>query len=370
VATLTAPVGISGAVFLLPIQLSVLNVPNPAVTPTNPLFNIVSIPGALARYRRRAPLCSPLTALLLAGTLPGVIAGAAIRVFAIPGPILFRLFVASLLFPLGVWLCLRSVRPTHEPAPATPTSTRSIFTLALTVGVVGGIYGIGGGSLLSPILVGRGMPVAEVAPAALTSTFVTSIVGAATYTLLALTTSGHDIAPDWAIGIICGVGGLCGGYLGAHLQPLLPEKVLRAGMGISAIVIAALYAAQALACARAASPFVIAWRPVRTGYDLSGSQADDPRAHRAGLGAEADCLRPDDSTSTDRTTATKSSTGTSPNRCPIWCPLPKDCTAMIAACTTLDHTVNQIRLRLACGFRAALRRKTPSVAYTPTIIMK
>jgi hypothetical protein len=29
---------------------------------------------------------------------------------------------------------------------------------------------------------------------------------------------------------------------------------------------------------------------------------------------------------------------------------------VIAACTTLDHTVNQIRLRLACGFRAALSR--------------
>jgi hypothetical protein len=81
-------------------------------------------------------------------------------------------------------------------------------------------------------------------------------------------------------------------------------------------------------------------------------------------------LRPDDSTSTDRMAATNSSAGTSPNRCPIWCPPPKDCTAMIAACTTLDHTVNQIRLRLACGFRAALSRKTPSVAYKPTIIMK
>jgi len=43
---------------------------------------------------------------------------------------------------------------------------------------------------------------------------------------------------------------------------------------------------------------------------------------------------------------------------------------MIAACTTLDHTVNQIRLRLACGFRAALSRKMPSVAYKPAIIMK
>ena len=34
--------------------------------------------------------------------------------------------------------------------------------------VVGGIYGIGGGSLLSPILVGRGFPISTVAPAALT----------------------------------------------------------------------------------------------------------------------------------------------------------------------------------------------------------
>jgi len=55
VAVLTTPVGVSGAVFLLPIQVSVLQVPNPAVTPTNLLFNIVAIPGALARYRAKAP---------------------------------------------------------------------------------------------------------------------------------------------------------------------------------------------------------------------------------------------------------------------------------------------------------------------------
>src|SRR5262245_48621562 len=36
---------------------------------------------------------------------------------------------------------------------------------------------------------------------------------------------------------------------------------------------------------------------------------------------------------------------------------------VLPACTTLDHTVNQIRLRWACGFLDAFRRKTPSVAY-------
>ena len=45
IATLTTPVGVSGAVFLLPVQFSVLGVPSPAVTPTNLLFNVVAGPG-------------------------------------------------------------------------------------------------------------------------------------------------------------------------------------------------------------------------------------------------------------------------------------------------------------------------------------
>src|SRR4051812_23857862 len=80
IATLTAPVGVSGAVFLLPVQLSVLNVPSPSVTPTNLLYNVVAVPGALARYRRDARFSTDLARLLLAGTIPGVVAGAVIRV--------------------------------------------------------------------------------------------------------------------------------------------------------------------------------------------------------------------------------------------------------------------------------------------------
>jgi uncharacterized protein len=109
----------------------------------------------------------------------------------------------------------------------------------MAVGVIGGIYGLGGGSLLSPILVGRGLPVPTVAPAALTSTFVTSIAGATTYAVLAATNPVLGIAPDLAIGIAAGVGGLAGGYLGARLQPLFPEPVLRTVLGVLAIATAA-----------------------------------------------------------------------------------------------------------------------------------
>ena len=35
------------------------------------------------------------------------------------------------------------------------------------------------------------------------------------------------IAPDWTIGFACGLGGLLGGGVGAHLLPRLPERALR-----------------------------------------------------------------------------------------------------------------------------------------------
>jgi uncharacterized membrane protein YfcA len=242
VAVLTTPVGVSGAVFLLPIQLSVLAVPSPAVTPTNLLFNVVATPGSLLRYRRRGTLATPLTRRLLLGTLPGVVAGAVIRVFAVPGPQVFRLIVAVVLLPLGLWLCVRTSRRT--PPPAVEPSGRAITALAVAVGIVGGIYGIGGGSLLGPILVGRGLPVRVVAPAALATTFLTSIAGAVTYALLALTTA-TDAGPVWSIGLLTGLGGLAGGYIGAQLQPAVPERGLRLLLGALAIGVALLYIAQA-----------------------------------------------------------------------------------------------------------------------------
>ncbi len=242
IAVVTAPVGVSGAVFLLPVQLSVLDVPSPAVTPTNLLFNVVAGPGALARHHRQGTLAGPLTRLLVAGALPGVVAGALIRVFALPSPTVFRVLVGLFLLPLGLWLCARTLRPSRPRHR--PPSGRFVSVLALAAGTVGGVYGIGGGSILGPILVGRGMPVAQVAPAALASTFLTSVVGAGTYAVLSFTASG-PIAPLWSIGLACGLGGLIGGYLGARLQPRLPETALRLVLGLLATALAALYLVQA-----------------------------------------------------------------------------------------------------------------------------
>jgi len=78
-----------------------------------------------------------------------------------------------------------------------------IGLLAAVAGCVGGIYGIGGGSILSPILVADGQPASQVAPAALSSTFLTSLAGVVTFSILSLHQQG-SVAPDWRTGIALG----------------------------------------------------------------------------------------------------------------------------------------------------------------------
>jgi uncharacterized membrane protein YfcA len=54
-----------------------------------------------------------------------------------------------------------------------------------------------------------------------------------------------DIAPQWTLGLLCGLGGLIGGYLGARLQPRLPEPALRFLLGALATALAVLYLVEA-----------------------------------------------------------------------------------------------------------------------------
>jgi uncharacterized membrane protein YfcA len=245
IATVASPVGVSGAVLLLPFQVSVLGTPSPAVTPTNLLYNIVATPGALYRYWRQHQTGGPLTRVLLAGTIPGVVAGAIVRVEFLPSPRAFDAVIAAVLIPLGGWI-LVSRHGSTTSKPAAHLNSVVLGGLAAAVGCVGGIYGIGGGSILAPILVGSGRSPTEVAPATLASTFVTSIAGVVTFVVLSAERQG-DVSPDWGIGLALGVGGLLGGYTGARLQPYLPETAVRRLLGLLVLTIGIRYAWLALA---------------------------------------------------------------------------------------------------------------------------
>ena len=239
VAAVTTPAGVSGAVLLLPIQVSLLDVPSPAVTPTNLIFNLFATPSGVLRYRRlrRGTSRSPLVARLLAGTIPGVVVGAIIRVEWLSGQRAFYLAAALVLAVLGGLLIRR--RADHAagqlPLPLIPP-------IALGVGVIGGIYGIGGGSFLAPILLIGGYTAYEVAPAALLSTMAASIVGVAAFVILGMTSSSTaPVTPDWGIGITAGIGGVLGAYVGAGVQSRIPDARLRRLLGLIALAIAIRY---------------------------------------------------------------------------------------------------------------------------------
>jgi uncharacterized protein len=226
-------------VLLLPFQVSVLGTASPAVTPTNLLYNVIATPGALYRYWRQGQTGGHLTILLLAGTVPGVVAGSVLRVELLPGTRTFEIVIAVVLIPLGTWLAT-DVRSYEEGSWIALSATATVV-IAAVVGVVGGIYGIGGGSIIAPMLIGAGRSPRQVAPATLGATLVTSIVGVATFVVLSSSRHG-TIAPDWRTGAALGLGGLVGGYLGARAQPRLPDRVIRRTLGVLVVAIGTRYA--------------------------------------------------------------------------------------------------------------------------------
>ena len=126
-------------------------------------------------------------------------------------------------------------------------SCRGIVLLSLIVGLVGGVYGIGGGAIMAPFLVSFfGLPVHAVAGASLFATFLTSVAGVGFYSLLAPLHPGLAVAPDWRLGLLLGLGGMAGMYLGARCQKHVPATALKYLLAGILLFTAARYLGQAL----------------------------------------------------------------------------------------------------------------------------
>ena len=103
-----------------------------------------------------------------------------------------------------------------------------IMLLSFIVGIIGGVYGIGGGAIIAPFFVSFfGLPVYTVAGAALMGTFVTSVAGVTFYHLIAPFYPNMAVAPDWALGFLFGIGGFAGMYCGARFQKFVPARVIK-----------------------------------------------------------------------------------------------------------------------------------------------
>jgi len=282
VSTLTAPAGVSGAFLLLPFQVSVLGFTSPAVSPTNLFYNILATPGGVYRYVREGRVVWPLAWMVILGTLPGVFVGAVLRVTLLSDPASFEVFVGLVLLYLGVQLLYetfgssieRRTEPVEQGSPDSGEprggetvrrttgaslgrmeyeyrgetyafNTPAVFLLSLVVGIIGGIYSIGGGSIIAPFLVAIfGLPVHTVAGATLIGTFLTSVSGVVFFEILALGDLGPQsvaIAPDWLLGVVLGIGGLGGTYVGASLQRFLPDFWIRVVLGTLVTLLALSY---------------------------------------------------------------------------------------------------------------------------------
>jgi uncharacterized membrane protein YfcA len=256
VSFFTSMGGVSGAFLLLPFQVSFLGYTTPSVSATNHVFNVVAIPSGVYRYIREGRMLWPLTRAVIIGTLPGVFIGAWVRIVYLPEPQQFKLFVGIVLLYIG-WRLLTDIlkkkagrNMTAAAATAANqlkviTSTLAgvvfrydganyrfsppvVYLLCFLVGIAGGIYGIGGGSIVAPFFVAIvGLPVYVVAGAALMGTFVTSIAGVVFYQILALQYPNLSVAPDWILGGVFGLGGFLGMYLGARVQRFVPDRFIK-----------------------------------------------------------------------------------------------------------------------------------------------
>lgn len=263
--------GVSGAFLLLPFQMSVLGYTAPSVSATNQVFNIVAIPSGVYRYIREGRMLWPLTWAVIIGTLPGVFIGAWARIRFLPDPKAFKCFVGAVMMYIG-WRLIadilnarRSVQEASQMPAAGGSSIKilettmrsvrftyagadyrfspiTVYTLCFLVGIAGGIYGIGGGSIVAPFFVAIiGLPVYVVAGAALMGTFVTSVAGVAFFHLLALAYPSQSIAPDWWLGSLFGLGGLIGMYAGARVQKHIPASVIKSILCAGVLFVAVKY---------------------------------------------------------------------------------------------------------------------------------
>jgi len=261
--------GITGAFLILPFQMSVLGFVTPSVSATNFLYNVVGTPGGILRYMREGRMVWPLALAITIGTLPGVLVGYYIRVRYLPDPRAFKFFVGIILLYIGVRVVKKIIRTAGAAAAEangnfTVTnvtyslsrmgfdfqerrvefSLAAIVMLALVVGVIGGIYGIGGGAIIAPFCVAfLNIPVHTVAGAAMFGTFATSIAGVAIYSMVSFN-NGQPAPPDWLLGFLFGLGGLLGMYLGASCQKYVPEKVIQAMLALIIFAVSANYILQ------------------------------------------------------------------------------------------------------------------------------
>jgi hypothetical protein len=263
--------GVSGAFLLLPFQMSVLGYTAPGVSSTNLLYNVIGTPAGVLRYIRERRMFWPLVLVLLTGMLPGIILGIYIRLRWLNSTDDFRIFAGLVLLYLGVnmvrdicrkrmkrnghngSLHIEKARIDRRTFSATfqgeehHFSTMGILAICFAVGILSGMYGMGGAGILAPFFVGvMGLPVYLTAGATLLANCVTSAVGVVSYGVAGSVFGVAQAAPDWMLGLLFGAGGFAGMYLGARCQRFVPSIFIKVLLAAATLYVGVRYALTAV----------------------------------------------------------------------------------------------------------------------------
>lgn len=271
ISAITSTGGVTGAFILLPFTVSILGYGSPGVSPTNLLYNVIAIPAGVWRFHQEKRMLWSLAWATVLATLPGQTIGAIIRLKYLPDARSFKLFAGFVLLYLGGKL-LQDIltRRSSNSASGTAAGHRQItrqhlglrclsydydggsysittwpvVLISFVVGIVGGIYGIGGGALLSPYFVAiYQLPVHSIAGAMLLGTFLSSVAGVIVYMSVSpfFTPGGSVVMPDWYLGLAFGIGGAIGVYVGARMQRHVSPRVIKMVLVVALLWIAVQY---------------------------------------------------------------------------------------------------------------------------------
>ncbi len=277
-----ALVGEATGIFSLPYAMSILRFDNIHVSPTNLVITVINPLGALLGFRRAGQWNLDFALWPCLGALVGSQAGPFIRVKYLSDPVPFKALVGLALFWLGVHLVweitpwylktrdaqrlflerFRARARKEAEAGRLPSgipegariqtierswrqlrigfldqqwslSVPGLVALGLVVGLVASTFGVGGGFLMTPLLVTLfKLPMYVIVAATIPFVMLQSIVGLFSYMVVVPAFTGHYEPPEWAFGFLAAAPAVFGAWLAAKTQRFVPEAYLKLVAGM------------------------------------------------------------------------------------------------------------------------------------------
>lgn len=223
--------GGGGSILTVPVFVYVLGFDaKTAIAMSLAVIGVTSVAGTVGHWRQ-GQVNTRVALTFGSVAMVGTYAGARLAMF-VSGPVQLALF--ALVMAAAAFFMLRD-RPSADPGtrPGAPTSSGLIIAEGITVGIVTGLVGIGGGFLVVPalVLLAR-LPMKEAIGTSLAVIAMKSVAGLAGY-------AGQVDVP-WGFVAAFTATALVGVMAGTRLARAVPAAALQRGFAVVLIVISAL----------------------------------------------------------------------------------------------------------------------------------